>query len=436
MPLRTRVRLIALPLAFTAVLAQVTITPAQADPSRTSATRTTLPVDHPNTTTTPGEAVTVLPPPGSSSAVRTRDTPRTAGTALQGAGDVLDAQTTEVFLAPGQRLKVPAKAWRMLYRSTSATGAAVPVSGTLIVPKLPYLGKRPILGYAAGTHGLGDQCAPSAQMGRGTDLELALISLALLRGWAVAVTDYEGLGTAGDHTYMVGLSQGRAVLDSIRAAARVPGAGLSATAPTLVMGYSQGGASAAWAAQLHPSYAPELRLLGVAAGGVPADLLRVARGLDGTADFGLTAAAGIGFNAAYPELALDSYLTAEGSRLFGDVRDDCLGDITRKLANRRLADLTTADVLDLPDWRARLAENRLGGTAPRVPMFLYHANSDEIIPFAVGSGLRRQYCAGGTKVFWTPLPVGNHTFGAVQGAPLAVEWLAHRVFGLPVLSNC
>ncbi|WP_226874666.1 lipase family protein [Microbispora sitophila] len=364
--------------------------------------------------------------------------PALGGTArATSAGDVVEAGRTTVYLAPGKLLEVPVKAWHLRYRSTSATGEPNVVSGTLLVPDSPYpLGKRPIAGYAVGTHGMGDQCAPSAAMANGTEAELAIMSLMLLKGWAVAVTDYEGLGTPGDHTYMAGLSQGHAVLDSIRAATRVPDANLSAGAPVVVMGYSQGGSSAAWAAQLQPSYAPELRLKGVAAGGVPADLRAVAEHLDGTGDFGLAAAAGIGLDAAYPELHLDSYLTPEGAALFGDARDDCVSDLRAKLGGRRLAEFTTADVLNLPDWRARLAENRLGASAPRVPLFLYHAKGDEIIPYEVGRTLRKEYCARGVNVLWTGLPAGSHVLGAVEGGPLAVAWLATRVAGLPAIPNC
>ncbi|MEV7807335.1 lipase family protein [Microbispora sp. NPDC088329] len=364
--------------------------------------------------------------------------PALGGTArAASAGDVVEALPTTVYLAPGKLLEVPVKAWHLRYRSTSATGEPNVVSGTLLVPGSSYShGTRPIVGYAVGTHGLGDQCAPSAAMAGGTEAELAIMSLMLLKGWAVAVTDYEGLGTPGDHTYMAGLSQGHAVLDSIRAAARVPEANLSGAAPVVVMGYSQGGSSAAWAAQLQPSYAPELRLKGVAAGGVPADLRAVADHLDGTPDFGLAAAAGIGMNAAYPDLHLEKYLTSEGAALFGDARDDCVSDLRAKFGGRRLAELTTADVTNLPAWRARLAENRLGGSAPRVPLFLYHAKGDELIPYEVGRTLRREYCARGVNVLWTALPVGSHVLGAVEGAPLAVAWLATRVAGLPAISNC
>ncbi|PZG37106.1 lipase [Spongiactinospora gelatinilytica] len=352
------------------------------------------------------------------------------------AGDVVSAQKVTLYYDPARLLKVPAKAWKILYHSTSATGAPVQVSGTVLVPKTPYPGTRPIIGYAVGTKGLGDQCAPSALWQRGKDNEIALVSLLLARGWAVAVTDYEGLGTPGPHTYMAGVSQGHAVLDAIRAAARVPDAGLSASAEVGVLGYSQGGAAAGWAAQLQRAYAPELRLRGVAAGGVPADLKRAADHLDGRAHFGLAAAAGAGLDSAYPELDLDGYLTAEGRTLFAGIRDDCTGAIVDKLAGRRFSQLTTADVLNAPAWQARLNENRLGGRTPGVPIYLYHADDDEIIPIAIGRTLRRDWCDRGAKVLWTPLPAPNHTTGAVEGAPIAIAWLSSRFEGLPALSNC
>ncbi|WP_084962345.1 lipase family protein [Thermoactinospora rubra] len=353
------------------------------------------------------------------------------------AGDVISAQPTTVYLLPGKLLEVPVNAWHLLYRSTSATGQLNAVSGTLLVPKAGYpLGRRPIIGYAVGTHGLGDQCAPSASMSQGREAELALVSLFLLKGFAVAITDYEGLGTPGTHTYMAGVSQGQAVLDSIRAAMRVPGAGLSMDAPVAIMGYSQGGASAGWAAQLQPAYAPELRLRGVAAGGVPADLKAVADNLNGGPNFGLAAAAGVGLDAAYPELDLEADLNERGRALLADAVDDCVGEINSKLAGLRFSDLSPLDLLSQPKWQVRLTENRLGARAPRVPVFLYHAQGDEIIPHSVGAALRSQYCSAGVRVRWVSIPGGNHVLGAVEGGPLAIEWLALRVLGLPATTNC
>ena len=44
----------------------------------------------------------------------------------------------------------------------------------------------------------------------------------LSQGYIVVATDYPGLGTDGIHPYLIGESEGRAVLDLVRAARRLP----------------------------------------------------------------------------------------------------------------------------------------------------------------------------------------------------------------------
>jgi hypothetical protein len=114
-------------------------------------------------------------------------------------GDVLRSEPMDAYLIPGMRLR--ARATRILYRSTSAIGEPTAVSGTLLLPgSRPSNRPRPLLGYAIGTHGIGDVAAPSRLLPRGLEWEASQIALALARGWAVAVTDYQGLGTPGDHS--------------------------------------------------------------------------------------------------------------------------------------------------------------------------------------------------------------------------------------------
>ncbi len=85
----------------------------------------------------------------------------------------------------------------------------------------------------------------------------------LSRGFVVVATDYVGLGTPGQHPYLIGESEARSVLDSVRAARRFPGAKAGDT--FAVWGHSQGGHAALFTGQLAASYAPELKLAGVAA---------------------------------------------------------------------------------------------------------------------------------------------------------------------------
>ncbi|WP_235828061.1 lipase family protein [Actinomadura rubteroloni] len=336
-----------------------------------------------------------------------------------------------------------AKAWQVLYRSESATGEPIAVSGTVVVPTKAWTGggKRPLVTWGVGTRGLGDACAPSYTLATGLDYEALFVADALSRGWAVAITDMQGLGTPGQHTYEVGQSQGRAVLNIARAAERLDETGLGADAPVGIMGYSQGGTSAGWAAQLAGTYAPDLQVKGTAAGGVPADLLAVAKSLDQGPFAALMYMAAVGYDAAYPELNLQKYLNDAGKKLLADTKDLCLVsvDVLPALFNtafKKISDFTTTNPLDQPDWQARLKENRLGGTAPSAPVFQAQAVFDEIIPFQQADTLHKEWCAKGANVTWKTYLFAEHALGMVQSEPDSMAFLADRFAGKPAQGNC
>ena len=92
----------------------------------------------------------------------------------------------------------------------------------------------------------------------------------LENGYAIAATDYPGLGTPGPHPYLVGDSEARAVIDSVRAARSFPG--LENSTRYAVWGHSQGGQAALFTGMIAKSYAPELQLVGVAAAAPATDL--------------------------------------------------------------------------------------------------------------------------------------------------------------------
>ena len=188
-------------------------------------------------------------------------------------GDVIRYRSTPFYAGP--LVASDARAWKVLYRSTSAEGDGVAVSGLVIVPRKPWTGpgERPIVSFSPGTSGMGDRCALSKGVtvplaDPVTSYEAPFIAMLLAKGWAVAATDYQGLGTPGNHPYVVGNALGRNALDVVRAAGRLLVAGLSSTAPVLIWGYSEGGNGAGWAAQLASSYAPELQVEAAAFGHV------------------------------------------------------------------------------------------------------------------------------------------------------------------------
>ncbi|UGY92959.1 lipase family protein [Streptomyces gobiensis] len=338
-------------------------------------------------------------------------------------GDVVSAQA-QAF-KPNPLTHSDARSWKVHYRSTTATGQPNVVSGTVIVPNDGKTGDRPIVTYAVGTVGLADQCAPSHTFPSGLTKEGSLIQQALQRGWAVAVTDYEGLGTPGTHTYTVGRSAGHAVLDAARAAQRLPEAGLSAESPVGIMGYSQGGQASSWAAELHDQYAPELNVKGTATGGVPRDLMEVAKFNDGNMGSGLIAMAAVGYDAAFPELDLNKYLNARGKLQRKIAETQCVELAAGTWPFGRIEDITTTNPLNEPDWQQRLNESKLGTHAPKAPVFLYHGVVDTLIPYTSGTQLRDDWNARGAEVTWKSLPL-EHVSGAIAGSPLAMAWLADR----------
>lgn len=360
-----------------------------------------------------------------------------------GPGTVIRSRPSTFTLDPVGRTPVPGvRSWQVLYRSEDARGRAIATSGTVLVPTTAWTGPgpRPLVTYAVGTRGLGDPCAPSHTLAQGRDYEGPFVASALARGWAVAVTDYQGLGTPGTHTYTVGPAQGRAVLDAARAAQRLPGTGLSPTGPVGIMGYSQGGGAAGWAGELAPTYAPGLRVAGIAAGGVPGDLIATANFVDGSAAVALALMAAVGFDTAYPDLRLESYLNGRGRDLIARARSLCLASVDGattlvSTAFTERSDYVTRDPLADQAWRTRLRSSRLGGTRPAAPVFQYHGLLDEIVPYGQAAATRDRWCARGAEVTFLTLP-GEHVSGVVQGIPRAMDFLAARFAGAPVTSTC
>ena len=361
-------------------------------------------------------------------------------------GNIIRSRASVLASDPVGKAPVPGvKSTQVLYNSTDAQGHAIAVSGTVLVPTSPYfgIGGRPLITFAVGTRGLGQDCAPSYSLSEGTDYEFNSINAALQKGYAVSVTDYQGLGTPGPHTYMVGKSMGHAVLDMARAAERLPGTGLSTSTPVGIWGYSEGGAAAGWAAEQAASYAPELNLKGVAMGGVPADLLAVASMLDGSAFLSLELMTAVGYNKAYPELNLNSYLNQAGKDLLTTANKTCFvsldgfGQIAGT-AYKHVSDFTTSDPLANATWKARLNENKLGSGKPTVPVFQYHAVSDNLVQFAQADTLHKTYCAKGVNETWLTLPNAEHALASIQGQGPALDFLSARLTwpALPPISNC
>ena len=161
----------------------------------------------------------------------------------------------------------------VLYRSNSLSGRAVAVSGSISFPKRRApKGGWPIVTWGHGTTGIADNCAPTrTELGSDsyTKATRAMMASWLRAGYAVARTDYEGLGTPGIHPFLIGRSEGRSMLDIVRAARRIdPRVGRR----VLVAGHSQGAQAALFTTSAARKWTSELKVAGTFAWAPPSQL--------------------------------------------------------------------------------------------------------------------------------------------------------------------
>ncbi|MDF3302083.1 lipase family protein [Streptomyces tropicalis] len=354
---------------------------------------------------------------------------------------------------------VPLTAWKVRYGTTDGRGRPAEVAGTVAVPDAPWTGpgERPVVAFVPGTLGIGTQCAFSKQLaGQYQDAYEGPNLSALLRaGYAVAATDGAGYLDGQVHPYVSGADAGHAVLDMVRAATRVPGSGVGATAPVGIWGYSEGGSGSLWAAQLARSYAPELHVVGAASGGTPADLRAEALHLNGGPFAGFLVDAVIGMAVTHPEMPLTGLLNAQGRKAFTDAESLCAVGTVVRFAGARFEQYTEDRVTleqlfamrgpDGTTWGEAVDANRLGtdvgrpGSGARYeigfPVLQYRGALDEVIPTEVADAEHRSYCAAGVTTRSATLPA-DHLLGDAAGVGPATAWLADRFAGRPESGTC
>ncbi|WP_280246983.1 lipase family protein [Nocardia abscessus] len=352
-------------------------------------------------------------------------------------GAVLDSRPIALFGLP-----LPISTWQVKYRSTDASDDPIADVATVMVPLLPWFGPgaRPLLSYQVPEDSLGTRCAPSFALRGGWDtgavntlIDTPFMAEALRRGWAVVVSDYEGPWSR----FLDGVNSGRGVLDGIRAARDFPPAGLGPATPIGAWGYSGGAFATLWAAQIQPWYAPDVRFAGLTSGGVPADWPAIAREADGTVQAGLALLILFALARNDPGGGLLELLNDRGHAALVENGAACGSDLVPKYVGARVDDFALVpDLLSHPAFRAATDAQELGGSAPAAPMYLYHSLTDDVIPVAGFTDLVGRYCARGATATSVHSMLPTHNPAAIGEAPGAMNFLAERFAGLPVVPGC
>ncbi|WP_435843735.1 lipase family protein [Streptomyces fructofermentans] len=359
---------------------------------------------------------------------------------------------------------LPGTATRLMYKSTDSTGWPVAVTGAYIEPTAAWKGggPRPLVALAPGTMGQGDQCAASMALQNPITLNGETVSVGyediaiyrlLASGTAVVVTDYVGLGATDRlHTYVNRLDGARALLDAVRAARALPSASITSASRVGLFGYSQGGGASAAAAELQPSYAPDIQLSGTYSGAPPANLTDVVEGIDGSALAGALGWSLNGFLQADPDLRdiADTHLNAAGRAALSDLSTMCVGDAIFGYAFKKSTAWTNggesvSDLLESePALRETLDAQRIGTLKPASPVRLATGVQDDIVPHAQARQLAVDWCRKGANITYEAVVLPNLGDGLLTNhlVPLltdqgdAISWITDRLSGRTATSNC
>jgi hypothetical protein len=349
---------------------------------------------------------------------------------------------------------------QLLYRSTSQTGKPA-VNVTSVIQPLIQSDEKKVISYQSAYDSLNRNDEPSCAISGGLRLggvipnvEAAVFGPLLADGYTINIPDTEGQRA----DFAAGPEYGMNTLDSIRAALNSPTADFPPDAKVALLGYSGGAIATEWAAELAPTYAPDVnaRMIGAAMGGVLVDPAHNLHYVDGTGFWsGIIATALVGIARAF-EVDFTPYLSAYGARVFHEMQTASIVNVLGQYPGLKWEDLfspeyPTPESLPLYVECANKLIMGTGGT-PTAPLFIGQGANGELEGTpgdkpGIGAGdgvmiagdvrtLARDYCAKGTTVHYEQYDTLSHLWSVPIWQVNSIAWIKQRFAGLPAPQNC
>lgn len=359
---------------------------------------------------------------------------------------------TLIKAEPVQGAPKGVKAYRVMYESTDLQNNPLPVTGLYVAPdKTAPAGGFPLVSYAHGTTGVGRMCGmsqtPFTPNTPGITGWTPHYGPMVEEGWAVFASDYSGMGAPGPSSYLVGPLEGRGVIDGMRAVQN-PAASIGDVPINKnklgIYGKSQGGEAALSAAQLLPTYAPELNVGGTVAlapGFTPAlagILNTVAKNPTSTTQNMFVLLIAKSFADNYPELVnLDEMLTPLGKEKIKLLDTKCGNALTKEVSDVPLSQLLNVPI---PNGIVEALGIAMPGNVKieHPTMILQGLKDKTILPQFTHAQVMSQ-CAVGTELYYVRYKNDDHpslNYQAREHNPSAIDYLEDRWAGEPAPHNC
>jgi len=296
------------------------------------------------------------------------------------------------------------------------------VTGLVITPKTNKQNKT--VAWAHGTTGLADQCAPSTNQNVFWPEARVAVAALLTKGWTVAATDYPGLGTALAHPYLIGGSEARSIIDSVKAARNLDGA---LSTQYVIDGHSQGGQGALFASQIAPTYDGNLVLKGTAAIAPVSNVDVFAPLIPGTPGQGYLVMGLYGLQAVDNTFNPNTVLAAPAKTKTASLTTGCLNEILAAYQNLTANQLLVGGALPA-NVVAKLSHfDNPAQTTPTAPIYLVQGTDDEAVPYFITHDiLLPQLQAYSQPVTFVSLNGATHDSSVILSADAVANWITTR----------
>jgi hypothetical protein len=318
------------------------------------------------------------------------------------------------------------QAKRVLYRSQQSSGENTFSSGMIFIPNGNAAGKpRPVVAWAHGTIGMGNQCAPSRI--NNPTANITWVEDMLAKGWVVVATDYTGLGTDGIQHYLIGEDEARDVINSVRAARDISEADAGNT--FAVWGHSQGGHSALFTGSEANKYAPELKLVGVVASAPAAELLPLlSEQYDTALDWVIGPEVMVSWPSVYKSLNKDSIMSSKGQKNYQRIASKCIVPATEEalLRTKFKQKFFSTNPVDNASWRAVAINQTAPTLSPDMPLLVAESLTDKVVlPNTTALYIQRA-CTSGSNISALWLNSVGHVALADVISPSVISWIDDR----------
>jgi len=339
-------------------------------------------------------------------------------------------------------------AYQIQFRTTSSQGQPDTAVTTLLIPKGANSSR--MVSYQDFEDSSSVDCATSYALHQGKVFNTGLSKSDVLfeagllnEGYYVNLPDYEGRKAA----FGSGPQAGYATLDSIRAVLKSSEfTGISKDHVDITMwGYSGGSIPTEWAAEMQPDYAPELKILGAAVGGIISNINSTIHIINKTPHAGFGPAGLLGLHKAYQSKEFNRLLHEE---TFPENRTEfmsplhlCASDVLENFSGKDIYSYFRSGegFLNNPIVKNIVEKAGIMGKhgVPQIPMYFYQAVEDEVMPISGNDALIDSYCSKSiSSLLYIRHQAGNHAATSFAGAGGAVGFLKDRFNGVPAQKGC